>query len=71
MNFTVHCARHTAGTIVERIAGTQVARKFLGHATRAVTEEYTKATNEEIATAFSIMTGPYLSPPHLTLLPNS
>ena len=69
MNFSLHCARHTAGTLVERIAGTQVARKFLGHSTRAVTDEYTKATNEEIATAFSMMTGRFHPDANPDLLP--
>jgi integrase len=57
MNFSVHVARHTAGTLVERIAGTQVARKFLGHGTRKVTDTYTNASDAEIASAFSAMTG--------------
>lgn len=57
MNFSLHCARHTAGTLVERIAGTQVARKFLGHGTRKVTDRYTNATATEVATAFSAMSG--------------
>jgi site-specific recombinase XerD len=57
MGFSVHCIRYTAGTMVERIAGTQVARKFLGHGLRKVTDRYTDATMTEIATAFSLMTG--------------
>jgi integrase len=57
MGFSLHCARHTAGTLVERIAGTQVARKFLGHGSRKVTDRYTNATSTELATAFSAMTG--------------
>ncbi len=57
MGFSVHCIRYTAGTMVERIAGTQVARKFLGHGLRKVTDRYTDASMTEIATAFSLMTG--------------
>jgi integrase len=57
MMFSGHVLRHTSGTIIERVAGTQVARKFLGHGKRRTTDTYTDASETEVATAFSKMTG--------------
>ena len=57
MSFSMHCLRHTGGTIVERIAGSQVARKFLGHGSRNPTDGYTKAGLAEVAKAISQWTG--------------
>lgn len=55
--FTAHGLRHTSGTLVERLAGTQVARRFLGHADRTVTDSYTDADLTEVARAVSQLTG--------------
>lgn len=55
--FTAHGLRHTAGTLVERLAGTQVARRFLGHADRTVTDTYTDASEAEVAAAVARLTG--------------
>ena len=58
IELTAHALRRTGATIVERIAGTQVARAFLGHSQRNVTETYTGARGlEEVAEAVSKMTG--------------
>lgn len=54
---TAHNLRHTGATLVERLAGTQVARRFLGHADRSVTEMYTDADEAEVARAVSRLTG--------------
>ena len=57
MMYSGHAIRHTTGTIIERIAGTQVARVMLGHERRTPTDIYTDSTAAEVATAFSVMTG--------------
>ena len=54
---TAHNLRHTGATLIERLAGTQVARRFLGHADRSVTETYTDADEAEVARAVSRLTG--------------
>lgn len=57
INFCCHELRHTSGTIIERIAGFQVAQLHLGHAANNPTDTYTKASTVEHGEAFSIMTG--------------
>lgn len=57
MGYSGHALRHTVGTIVERYAGTQVARKMLGHGQRKPTDIYTDASMTEVARAVSAMTG--------------
>lgn len=57
INLTAHGLRKSAGTIIERIGGTQVARSFLGHADRSDTDHYTESWIGEVARATSIWTG--------------
>ena len=52
-----HAVRHTSSTLIERIAGFQVAQKFLGHGPNRPTDGYTKATKAEVVAAVSTMTG--------------
>jgi len=54
-----HMLRHTAGTVVERLAGGAVACAFLGHAPggRGSSGIYTKASIHEVAAAVSALTG--------------
>lgn len=57
IGFCVHELRHTSGTLIERIAGFEVARFHLGHAANQTTNTYTKASQAEHAAAFAAMTG--------------
>lgn len=57
IGFCVHELRHTSGTLIERIAGFEVARFHLGHAATQTTNTYTKASAAEHAAAFAAMTG--------------
>ncbi len=52
-----HDLRKTAGSLVERVAGYETARSFLGHHGTDVTQTYTSATIEEVAAAISVLTG--------------
>ncbi|MEI7895207.1 MAG: site-specific integrase, partial [Myxococcales bacterium] len=55
--FSGHALRHTSATMIERIAGFQSAQRFLGHHPNKPTDTYTIASPEEVATAWSTMTG--------------
>lgn len=57
IQLTAHGLRKGAAAIVERIGGTQVARHFLGHAERSVTDMYAESSTAEVATAVSEWTG--------------
>lgn len=57
IHLTAHGLRYTAGRLVERLAGTQVARMFLGHADRTVTDRYTEAAMPELAQVTTQLTG--------------
>lgn len=57
MLFCGHALRHTAGTAIERIGGTQTAKAFLGHTESSTVDGYTKAVESEVARAFSVRTG--------------
>ncbi|QIS23730.1 tyrosine-type recombinase/integrase [Nocardia terpenica] len=56
---STHWIRHTTITWVERHFGKAVARKFAGHkiGSGSVTDIYTEATIEEVATAVAALTG--------------
>lgn len=57
MGFDAHTLRHHAGSVIERIAGKAVAKRFLGHSSTAdVTDSYTGASEAEVAAAVAIMT---------------
>jgi hypothetical protein len=57
---SAHALRHTAITVVGRLAGYPVAQAFAGHTPPSVTGLYVQATPEEIATTIGILT----SQPH-------
>lgn len=57
ISLSAHGLRKSAGTIIERIGGTQVARHFLGHATRSDTDHYTESWTSEVARATTVWTG--------------
>lgn len=54
---SVHWLRHTAVTMVERVAGYAVAQAFAGHTGREVTGTYIRASVQEVARAVSTLTG--------------
>lgn len=56
-HYSGHALRHTVGTIIERIAGAQVASKMLGHGPKRPTDHYTKSSEEELATAWQAFSG--------------
>ncbi len=57
--FSTHGLRHTAGTMVQRVGGDAVARRFLGHAARGWmhVENYSKATIDEVREALAAIWG--------------
>lgn len=57
--FSTHGLRHTAGTLVQRVAGDAVARRFLGHSPqgRSHIERYSKATIDEVRAAMVAIWG--------------
>ena len=57
--FSTHGLRHTAGTLVQRVAGDAVARRFLGHSSqgRSHIERYSKATIDEVRSAMVAIWG--------------
>lgn len=57
--FSTHGLRHTAGTLVQRVAGDAVARRFLGHSPqgRSHIERYSKATIDEVRGALVAIWG--------------
>jgi integrase len=57
--FSTHGLRHTAGTMVQRVGGDAVARRFLGHSARGRMhfEAYSKATVEEVREALAAIWG--------------
>ncbi len=57
--FSTHGLRHTAGTMVQRVGGDAVARRFLGHAARGWmhVENYAKATIDEVREALAAIWG--------------
>jgi len=54
---TSHCLRKTGASIVERIAGSEVARLYLRHGRRTVTQTYTEASLRRLAEAVEVYTG--------------
>ena len=63
--FSTHGLRHTAGTMVQRVGGDAVARRFLGHAARGWmhVENYSKATIDEVREALAAIWGEPLPGP--------
>jgi len=57
MMYSGHVLRHTLGTIVERLRGTQVAEAMLGHRSSSPTDQYTRAGLDEKAEVFAVITG--------------
>ena len=57
MSYSGHALRHTVGTIVERMAGYEVAKRMLRHAGTTQTDTYVKAGPVEVAKAISQITG--------------
>ena len=57
MSASTHCLRKTAGTIVERHAGTAVSERFLRHSAPTLNGIYTGATLDEVAQAVADLTG--------------
>ena len=55
--FTAHGLRYTGTAKVERIGGTQVARRFARHAERSDTDRYAAASTTELVSAFVKFTG--------------
>lgn len=54
---TSHCLRKTGASIVERIAGSEVARLYLRHGRRNVTQTYTEAPLRRLVEAAEVYTG--------------
>lgn len=57
IRLTAHGLRKGAGTVVERLGGTQVARLFLGHGDRSDADLYAESWMEELADVVSLWTG--------------
>ncbi len=57
MSYSGHALRHTIGTIVERQAGFEVAKRMLRHDDSSTTDTYVKAGPIEVAKAISQITG--------------
>ena len=57
MNYSGHALRHTIGTMVERLAGYETAKRMLRHAGTSQTDTYVKAGPVEVARAVSTITG--------------
>ncbi len=57
--FSTHGLRHTAGTMVQRVDGDAVVRRFLGHSPqgRSHIERYSKATVDEVRAAIVAIWG--------------
>lgn len=55
--YSGHALRHTTSTMIDRIAGMRVAQKMLGHGPKRPGDHYTKASEEELATAWQIFSG--------------
>ena len=56
IHLTSHQLRKTGAVAIERIAGTQVARRWLGHADRSTVDMYAGATDEEVRRAHEVWT---------------
>jgi hypothetical protein len=57
MSYSGHALRHTIGTIVERLAGFEVAKSTLRHGGTNPTDTYVVAGPVEVARAISQITG--------------
>jgi integrase len=57
MSYSGHALRHTIGTIVERQAGFEVAKRMLRHGGTSTTDTYVMAGPAEVAKAISKITG--------------
>jgi integrase len=57
ISYSGHALRHTIGTMVERMAGYEVAKRMLRHAGTSQTDTYVKAGPVEVAKAISNITG--------------
>jgi integrase len=57
--FSTHGLRHTAGTMIQRVGGDAVVRRFLGHSPqgRSHIERYSKATIDEVRAAMVAIWG--------------
>jgi integrase/recombinase XerC len=56
IHLTAHQLRKTGAVAIERIAGTQVARRWLGHADRSTVDLYAGASDEEVRRAHELWT---------------
>jgi integrase len=56
IHLTAHQLRKTGAVAIERIAGTQVARRWLGHADRSTVDVYASATEGEVRRAHELWT---------------
>ena len=57
MSYSGHALRHTIGTMVERLAGYETARRTLRHGGESTTGTYVKAGTADVARAVSAITG--------------
>lgn len=56
IHLTAHQLRKTGAVAIERIAGTQVARRWLGHADRTTVDMYASASADEVRRAHELWT---------------
>ncbi|MEN9506022.1 MAG: hypothetical protein RI958_1948 [Actinomycetota bacterium] len=56
IHLTAHQLRKTGAVAIERIAGTQVARRWLGHADRSTVDLYAGASEDEVRRAHELWT---------------
>lgn len=56
IHLTSHQLRKTGAVAIERIAGTQVARRWLGHADRSTVDLYAGASDDEVRRAVAVWT---------------
>jgi integrase len=57
IHLTAHQLRKTGAVAIERITGTQVARRWLGHAERSTVDVYAGASEIEVRRAHELWTG--------------